>query len=166
MKKINLQNMFLVFFLLFLTGVSLSCKKNEEQKENKKESFTLSIVEETCGTVEINEEEYIKMCVLPSTAIIDSVITFTIENHTNGPIRFGTPFELNYFNGTHWMEIELNCYWPLPVIGIGPEETYSQCLQLSFIDNLQLGKYRIIKSVSSLSSSYDLYAEFILIKIK
>ncbi|GHV34308.1 hypothetical protein FACS1894178_1560 [Bacteroidia bacterium] len=80
----------LTAFLLILIG-SISCQEKELTK-------AYSIQE---GRIDINENEFISMQILPENLFINSTIALTIENHTEGVLQYGYEFSLKYLDKVH-----------------------------------------------------------------
>ena len=104
-----------------------------------------------CGRFIINENEYVTMQVIPEKLSMNTPHTLRLENHTKGVLNYGTPFLLEYFNGTDWVSIQLDFEWTMNLLGLGTGETTegkANFYSLNEYNNGKKGRYRIIKEFS------------------
>ena len=78
----------IVAILLILVG-SFSCKEEEDTKR---------VYSTKEGRIDINENEFIIMRLLPESVPINSSMKLIIENHTKEDLMYGTDFSIEYFN--------------------------------------------------------------------
>ena len=152
---------FTTFLLVFVGGFS-ACEGKEESV--KKTYSTKS------GRIDINENEFVIMKMLPENGFIDSSVKSIIENHTKGTLTYGNDFSLEYLNGTNWIPIELDLEFPAIELGLLAGETREGLFNFSLIEkynNGRNGKYRIVRNFGlyynfplGIDSSFDLYMEF------
>ena len=141
MKKLYL------FLLAILCLTGTAC----EEKEINTEPIE-------CGRIDINENEYVVMQVVPEKIYVNTYHVLRIENHTQGVLQYGTPYSLEYFNGKNWGKIQLNLVWTLVYLGLGASETTEDYKSENYEKNFyslidkynkgKKGKYRIIKDFS------------------
>jgi len=125
-----------------------------------------------CGRIDINENEYVTMQVLPEKISSNTPHTFRLENHTKGILHYGYPFSLEYFNENHWEDVQLDFMWEEILLGLWEgeiKEGNANYYSLIEYNNGKKGKYRIIKdfsvsynwlSPSEAVRSFKLCAEF------
>jgi len=153
------KKLLFILALFVIITCAVSCEKNPENGKSGNEEQEVIPVN-SCDLVEINEEEYLKMCVVPERFHKDSTFLLIIENHTQKDMGMGTYYSVEYFNGTSWEPINLNVMFTLPYITLVPEKKYETKVNLSRSDIYATGKHRIIKEVGK----HFLYAEFEIIK--
>jgi hypothetical protein len=148
----------LTALFLILSGGLFSCKKEISKEELL--NYEPPIVEYSleCGIIEINNEEYIKMCAVPQRVPINSYFKVIIENHSEEDFDWGLPYCFEYFNETIWEPVEFNGIFPLIDFILKPGQIDEQSIFLSDKFILKPGKYRVIKHF--LGCTNNLYAEF------
>ncbi|GHV55987.1 hypothetical protein FACS1894182_01600 [Bacteroidia bacterium] len=118
------------------------------------------IIPYECGNVEIGENEFVSMQVLPEQVSTDSPVKLIIENHTKEDMTYSAVFSLEYFNGRDWISIPLDIMFPTIGCLLKAGETAEDPIDLfTKKQNYKKGKYRINKRVT-LDKTYHLCAEF------
>jgi hypothetical protein len=152
-------------FIAFLTiiTISISCEKNNNSVTDDPiiDDPVTAPIPPKCGVIQINEEEYLQMCVVPDFVTANSVNKLVIENQTKSDFVYGTPFSIDYFSENHWIPIDLgDINWPF--IGYISEAgtTSEKDINLFWVienNGSKKGKYRIAKEFGS----YKISAEFV-----
>jgi len=109
---------FVAFLLILAVNFSACEKKENTIVETKK------IIEESdCGIIKINENEYIKMQVVPYRISIDMVEKIRIENHTEKVLGYGHSFYIEYFNDGNWERLRTDFFVTLEGLALLAGET-------------------------------------------
>ena len=142
----------LVFILLAICLTGIACEKKKETDSG-------------CGKLEINEEEYITMQILPKEVSANSKDTIRFENHTKQEMYADYSFSLEYFDKNCWTPVELeNQIDPLirHICKAGATSNMGGYLYLLIERyDLKKGRYKIIKEVSLQNvGKYNICAEF------
>ena len=153
-----------ILTLFIIITCTVSCEKNPENgnpgNSNPEIVEPEIIPVNSCDLVEINEEEYLTMCVEPERFHKDSTFLLIIENHTQEDLSGGLYYSLEYFNGMSWKPINLNVMFPMILYYWFSGKTDETKINLSRSDIYATGKHRIKKMVGK----HILYAEFEIIK--
>ena len=128
-----------------------------------------------CGTIEINENEYVTMQIVPEKVSSSSSNKFRLENHTETEMWYDSESSLEYYSENQWIPIpiqidNINLIKPVYFLSAGEtleEQTVDMYSFINEYNNEQKGKYRIIKKVALINDIvppsdvlYTLCAEF------
>ena len=145
------RNFFIMAAILLILAGSFSCKEKEDTKR---------VYSTKEGRIDINENEFIIMRLLPESAPINSSMKLIIENHTKEDLIYGSEFSIEYFNKNNWKEIRLDIMWTdIGIITFAGETSEEEINLYSLVkkhSKWKNGKYRIIKILYK----QKLYAEF------
>ena len=167
-----MKNLLLKFtvFVLILAGLVISCNvDNSDDPNDPKNPNDPKLPEEeliaSCGRTEINAEEYLQLCVVPSEVSVNSTNKLVIENKTSQGRKYGTDFSLQYFSEGQWKPVRLNGMFSYISCSMQSNSTAELDFSIYQIltnccPDFQEGKYRVNKEVGG----YKLSAEFIVKK--
>ena len=122
------------------------------------------------GIVEVNQNDFLLMQIVPSQISINSTSKFVLVNYTNYELYWNTIITLEYFEKNIWQPVTVNGDW----IDIGyvlyPGEIFSNEIVAGEMNMYSLvskfndgkkGSYRIFKKITIPEmGKYDVYAEF------
>ena len=143
--------------------VAAGCSKRDDL-------YTIISVPSERTKIEVTEDEFVTMYVLPEVISINSSAKLIIENHTKRILTYGAPFSLEYLEKESWKEIKLDVAWESIQYGISAGDTTEEQFNLSLIkkfNNSKKGRYRIVRDFGLYyhfpfgeCSSFILHAEF------
>jgi hypothetical protein len=119
-----------------------------------------------CGTLNVNDDSFVTMQVIPEKVSINTDnIRLIINNHTKEDIIYGTEFSLDYFDGQTWISVNLDILFENIGYILKPNESREQVLYLFPKYCTERGKYRIKKHLTLTDNStkrkeYVICAEF------
>ena len=153
------SNIFIVAAILLISEVIFSACNKEEKIYSTKE-----------GRIDINENEFVRMQILPDNGFINSTAKLILENRTNGILTYGRNFSLEYFDIDNWVEIQLDMNFESILLGLSAGETHEGRFNLLLFEKYNKGKkgrYRygqnfglFYNSLREIHSSFNLYIEF------
>ena len=156
------RNIFISLSILLTSMASLFAYYKEDKRNTQIKA----------GRVDINENEFVRIRVVPENDLINLSLKLIIENQSKRELIYGPDFSLEYFDEGKWTEVRLDyCFDPIGYV-LTTEETSEELFSLLERDSYRLGKYRIIKNFSLVHAyplveeysndfeSFDLYAEF------
>ena len=164
--------------LLIFIG-SFSCNEEKVEKQPKVQTPTEY---DSCGRIDINEKEFVQMCISPYIVSTDSPTPMLIiKNNTTKGLNYGRVFSIEYFNEGNWIQIQpLNIFITLEILYTDASTTSEYEMKYESINtseslyslvercnNGKKGMYRIIKTemflvenIQPIGERFNLYAEF------
>lgn len=132
------------------------------ESNNVELEATIILPSNKCGIVEINEDEYLKMCASPDKNSINSSFKLLIENHTQKELIWGERYWLEYYEGSKWVPVKLDIIFTHIAYILKPDQKAEQQIFLSERNFQLTGKYRIYKDFDNSSGhgTITIYAEF------
>ncbi len=79
----------------------------------------------------------------------DDTVNITLRSLRIGTVEFGRSFRVQRFEDGDWIEVELDRYWPMDIIGLRPGEMFAQSFipARDFVELPEPGKYRVVKKI-------------------
>ena len=79
----------------------------------------------------------------------NETVTLTIRSLRTGIVQFGTFFRVQRFENGNWVDVPLDRFWAMVLIGIGPGGAYRQSFVPAddFFETPSPGRYRVVKEV-------------------
>ena len=158
-----------VLFLFFIVCFACQGQMDDIELEDGDPDIT------ACGKIEISENEYLIMQIVPALVSSESKNTAILDNQTSYLLSYGHSFTTEYFENNQWKLIPHDFNFPAVGLGLLAGETKeNQTDYYSFVKKYNKGKkgrYRVIKEVSLFISNeyfpryewvgnYKLCAEF------
>ncbi len=79
----------------------------------------------------------------------NETVTLTIRSLRTGSVCFGSPFRVQRFENGNWVDVPLDRFWTMELIGIGPGGACRQSFvpAQDFFETPIPGRYRVVKEV-------------------
>ena len=79
----------------------------------------------------------------------NETVTLTIRSLRTGIVQFGTFFRVQRFEDGNWVDVPLDRFWTMELIGIGPGGAFRQSFvpAQDFFETPIPGRYRVVKEV-------------------
>lgn len=83
------------------------------------------------------------------TYYLDDTVNITVRSLRIGTVEFGRGFRVQRCEDGGWIEVPLDRWWPLDIIGLRTGEVFAQSLipAEDFIEPPEPGKYRVVKEI-------------------
>ena len=114
--------------------------------------------------VQIDGAGYISMHVVPDKLPRASdYTTLVFENHTTHQLGYGSPYDLEFYNGGKWQAVDLDVEFTMPYYTLNREAAKEQRISIPSKHHIA-GKYRVVKTFDLLDTDnfIDICAEFVL----
>ena len=99
----------------------------------------------------------------------NDTITITLRSLRTGSVRLGSHFGVQRSEDGNWVEVPLDRFWTLELIGLLPGQSFQQSFipAEDFFQAPELGRYRVVKKIQvgrihhgATLETQTLYAEF------
>ena len=79
----------------------------------------------------------------------DDTVNITVRSLRIGTAEFGRRFRVQRFEDGDWIEVPLDRWWPMDIVGLRPGEVFPQRLipAKDFVEPPEPGKYRVVKEI-------------------
>jgi len=79
----------------------------------------------------------------------DDTVNITVRSLRIGTAEFGRGFRVQRCEDGGWIEVPLDRWWPMDIIGLRAGEVFAQCLipAKDFVEPPEPGKYRVVKEI-------------------
>ena len=79
----------------------------------------------------------------------DDTVNITVRSFRIGTAEFGRGFRVQRCEDGGWIEVPLDRWWPMDIIGLRAGEVFAQCLipAKDFVEPPEPGKYRVVKEI-------------------
>jgi hypothetical protein len=79
----------------------------------------------------------------------DDTVNITVRSLRIGTVEFGRGFRVQRCEDGGWIEVPLDRWWPMDIIGLRTGEVFAQSLipAEDFVDPPEPGKYRVVKEI-------------------